>query len=811
MTKGKKDNWIVQFQGDFETLRRFLRPVSYGCFTPEEICTNLNIKPSRYRQLADLCRDVVPGDILDSEKDHHLQFSGSRAHSQNFLTTFYALKSLTQTDIYCYLVILSLLNKDKDRLSAAAIHNRCEDNPGYPSCVFNGKKKISYNTLKKHLQELCQLGLVKEVTLNGRKNKKYELADDPFSSLSRSEAQELQDAIDFYQHAALLSVPGCYLSRLLHYRYDLPERKLPCRFQNANFSRVLDEETAWQWLQAIHYQRKYYQAQDVFASCSYRKSPQEKLQKVFLGSPYALYTDDLGGGRQQLISMLPHPRHTRTSRRIDEIRDLKFGIFDRIQTGTRYAPKLPKQKTSHLQLVFHYPDETAKQKLQQRIREELPLAAPAFTTVDSSSFRCTLNAPKDFYHLLPLFRTFFPWIDILVSGKQRGIIKEKISAALKEYKTGVFIPDAPPAAAQKENPKESPMESRQNEFAQKSTLFQPTSNEVFLFLIKYWNLSGKQQEKQITRNELIKRFPFNGALHKEQSEHILDAAFNFEVQAKEDKNAKKYKNAALEVPPDTKIPYLPSLLERRWLKAFLCTSEARFLLQDALREKLLAGLSDEKAIDTACWLRSRSLFQGNALTEADIPCLHTIWHSLCREDRILLLLPDGTQLIPLSLCYDEITGRYSLLALNLETNTSRQLSLAEMRALTPGRTLITKRKLKSYTDRWLNSPENQKCCVQLQVKGSNTNARERCFAVFSGYDKDASHPEPELYALTIFFPHRLKEDVTRRILALGPAALVQDTDREYRGHQNLSQEIRSEIIQYLQQAEKLYAADGGQA
>ena len=48
MGEKKKKDWNVQFFSDYDTVRRYLRPISYGCFAPRDIAKLLGSHASSY-------------------------------------------------------------------------------------------------------------------------------------------------------------------------------------------------------------------------------------------------------------------------------------------------------------------------------------------------------------------------------------------------------------------------------------------------------------------------------------------------------------------------------------------------------------------------------------------------------------------------------------------------------------------------------------------------------------------------------------------------------------------------------------------
>ena len=69
MGEKKKKDWNVQFFSDYDTVRRYLRPISYGCFAPRDIAKLLGSHASSYSHTIQHLRECLPdGSLMDIDE-----------------------------------------------------------------------------------------------------------------------------------------------------------------------------------------------------------------------------------------------------------------------------------------------------------------------------------------------------------------------------------------------------------------------------------------------------------------------------------------------------------------------------------------------------------------------------------------------------------------------------------------------------------------------------------------------------------------------------------------------------------------------
>ncbi len=221
------------------------------------------------------------------------------------------------------------------------------------------------------------------------------------------------------------------------------------------------------------------------------------------------------------------------------------------------------------------------------------------------------------------------------------------------------------------------------------------------------------------------------------------------------------------------VPALPSITELRWLKSMLTDEAADFLLEPALRQKLLAKLKDVAVLPVSeIWDKKKQV--GDDLhAEPFHTHLKTIWKALRERKQLHYVNLDSqgqrheyTQ-EPCRLEYDAAENRYRLIFWNRTENRAvcvivnrlLDLSIAD-KAIAPDIETLFRQFL-----------DEHKQSFTLRLRKKN-NAVDRCFSIFSSYDKEAYMENDGTYVITVYHYSFDEEPLLRKILSLGSAATV---------------------------------------
>lgn len=285
------------------------------------------------------------------------------------------------------------------------------------------------------------------------------------------------------------------------------------------------------------------------------------------------------------------------------------------------------------------------------------------------------------------------------------------------------------------------------------SLFDDTKNPVFRLLCQ---IVGRiQAGAKLTRKEILAEifalpeFIYLEAPETEREEKIVDALF-------------KFNRAGVAEIPSGKTFALPiSDTELYWLSAVLADEELFFLLPDALRQKLSARLKDFPPLYEKNFWRKLRAKPTTAAGKIFSEKLAVIVEALRLQKKISCA---DEILTPCRLEYDLFADRFFLIVwreqvekIPVET-LNKPLSTDEN--IPPDVEELVK---KFYAEHVAE--------VSLEVKNTR-NAVERCFALFSSFDKKSCLQDDGSYFLTITYCTLDEEEIFEKILSLGAAATV---------------------------------------
>ena len=291
-------------------------------------------------------------------------------------------------------------------------------------------------------------------------------------------------------------------------------------------------------------------------------------------------------------------------------------------------------------------------------------------------------------------------------------------------------------------------------------LFHEINSELFLVLV---NLANKICDGQkLSRDDVINRFPHIDWVNMDKINQLVDSVFIFNQQG--------YAELLINRP----IKNLLTDAHLAWLKSMLLDPECDFVISNELRLKVLMNLLDTEP------LISRNAIdiireQGDKLLQAeDSAKLSTICQALY-EHRMVSYRHQGRTgklykgvAAPCRLEYDCSQHRLRLIlwlqaekrAIKLNVNNLQQISLSD---ITYG---------EEIEDLFLAFLNSSKTSVTIQLL-SKYNAVDRCFSIFSSYDKQAIYDEDrDIYTLIITYYSFDEEEIVDYILSLGAAVIV---------------------------------------
>ena len=247
---------------------------------------------------------------------------------------------------------------------------------------------------------------------------------------------------------------------------------------------------------------------------------------------------------------------------------------------------------------------------------------------------------------------------------------------------------------------------------------------------------------------------------------------------------------------ESPVPSLPSETERLWLKTMLLDESVAFLLPDDLREKLLKRLADTPDFALSDVWEKRQTKGDNPSEEPLKGRLSLIWKALREKKKLRCVNIDkgGTRhdntVAPCRLEYDAAMNRFFLIVWNEAENRAVKINIHRLETLE-----ITKEPVPPDTEEkfiaFLSARKSE--VVFRLVDQEDTGAFDRCYSLFSAYDKEACAEKENVYTIKVYYQDFDRREIIARLLSLGSAAIVQSPD-----------DIREEIIERLKQAWEYY-------
>ena len=403
-----------KFIGDYDTLRPFLRLVSYSCYDKEALAQRLGQSTrSAEDNWARVCF-CLPEEMLLSARQARREIHGLRSDpyqlAGNFLARTYQIKTLTGRVIAALIFLLQTLAAAKEPMRQTALV-RAYDLLPISEQQAEAAPKVSPATVFRQLGELESLGILRR-TMRGNALC-YSMAEEPLAKLTADERRTLYYAIGFYRFVAVLSVPGYFLATTLRCLYpEDAEPFLPVQIKHSPITRILDDEVLHTIITAIEEQ--------CAVTFSYRN-------RETIAVPQEIITD-CHTGRQYMCAAVQR----RGSAAFTKTCRFRIDCMERVAPAKPIcAAACPAPPPHTLTLTLFYESERHRARLTQRIRARFPTAV---FTEGAGCFYAAVEIADDL-SLLPWIRTFHPWICIAADASPclARRMRDDAEEALKNY------------------------------------------------------------------------------------------------------------------------------------------------------------------------------------------------------------------------------------------------------------------------------------------------------------------------------------------------------------------------------------------
>ena len=292
-------------------------------------------------------------------------------------------------------------------------------------------------------------------------------------------------------------------------------------------------------------------------------------------------------------------------------------------------------------------------------------------------------------------------------------------------------------------------------------------------------ISKPKLEKHITNNSSL----------SPQEQRLINALF---VADAADKNLLRPVAAKA-------VPIIPTMLEMKWLKEMLHDPRIDCLISASLKEKLLQAMPQDGNSEQH-WQQSN----WNIPIQIDKPCFSSAAyqekfktalealnskHYVYYESYDIYGNEYKGEAVPYKIEYCANTNSFNFIMWNEAkqwTFKSDFATITELRLLPQSFDNSQLRHADDYVERLKTKSEP----IVLQFDAAQYNVFERCFNIFSNYDKEISRFDEDTYQLKIFAcDHFDNAEIVQNILSLGSSIVVTSP-----------QKLRQQIIAAIQES-----------
>ena len=397
----KLSKTLNKFGRSHKNLRKFLRLVSYGCYSRNSFERH-EITPRSYDDLLRLMKFFIPSEnirITWHKKFAYVTFAGdSESDADNFLYKSFLLKNILPEHCFYYITILQVTEREQKKFSLQEVVEKI-----YSEIPTDDADLIQ--SIRRRLNELTDSGLLRRFS---EKNKfLYAKNFNPLGELDEEEIHILKTAVNFYKNFSMIETAGYFFCDSLENLY--PSQELPkiFRFKNNNFVRILDDDILLTIANALNAKKKI--------------SVKRKNKPPTIVLPLSIETDFVTG--RQYLAALKGKEFVRL--RIDKIieADITNENFSEINLSAK-----KKLRPINLRVWF-------KNRAEREAREKILRDEPNFKilTEEENFFVCTIEIedPLQYY---PRLWNFQPWAEILPGADGlRERMKKDAEEALKNY------------------------------------------------------------------------------------------------------------------------------------------------------------------------------------------------------------------------------------------------------------------------------------------------------------------------------------------------------------------------------------------
>ena len=673
----------------------------------------------------------------------------------NYLADLYALYAMKPETIILILAIIDIISKHTS-CTMTELYEHINDNPyilpAYQDFLeekYKGSNKtipdiIEKQTLIRIMKKLVAIGVIDEIY---KKNiYMYRLASIDFESYTIQELDQLNRAVFVYKNISLFGTAGhtllAKLQTLISDTSLLDELEQPTPptyesqyiFTYNNPLHIIDETILYTLSDALHHHKM------VELSFCNKHRPKVTVRPVRIESDYI-------GNRDYLIAV---HHHTLVTYRIDSINAV-------ITKGTfNNDTPIPTAKTRHntvLNLRFHKLDgyEPVWNDFMNTFHNMLTLCENS-----TSAYRDIRIQVQDGQILLPLLRTFLPYIEIIQTTPES--IRKRFNDNLRytQYETV----SEPSSYTKKPHPSWNLLSP---EPVESDATTSPLLNEITA-------VTCATQYR-------IQRDLINGVAYTvDDLQFIMNHRPLLDSYAPVEENDQyEYTLPSYLVRPEAHgleplFPNLPdfvtTLAERMFLKDLLNDNRINWMVPHHMNQRLTLALKDvPTTLPNHTWCnRSLAIDETPTSYENHQRCTE----AMIKRTSISWTIEGNTiTVVPCKMEYNGSTNGFALIGYHLDDHTFGYYPMHILPSVTVGSNQIDI----DIDAMFIEYQETNQQTVTFSVYDIN-NAIDRCFNAFCNYDIVGSETDANKFTLNVAYLPFQETDILRILLSLGAAIRV---------------------------------------
>lgn len=241
----------------------------------------------------------------------------------------------------------------------------------------------------------------------------------------------------------------------------------------------------------------------------------------------------------------------------------------------------------------------------------------------------------------------------------------------------------------------------------------------------------------------------------------------------------KQENDIYSLSINSPIPIRPTNIERKWLKMLIEDSKGKANLDDNISQKLLKKLKYVESNNlNRYWIQKNIDKNGDEIDETNFNRLITILSTAIQEEKLIKYTSvnknkevfENNICFPYRIEYSIKNNKYRVIALPKGYDRAIKINVSSFKSIEIINEIDneTNEKILSF----INGKKNLQEPLVLEIE-NKFNTVERCFSLFSYYDKEAYYDrEKNKHILKVYYYSFDEAEIIKDILSLGSCVIV---------------------------------------